>query len=158
MKPTKAVDGAGRVADDDAEAEPEEPEESQEGPGKHEAAQHARLAQGGRRRMARQNGLAEEEAGEGQNLAHHERDGAHHDHLAGQEQRAPRGGGQRGADGPAAVLAGDGQDAEDADGQRAEGQPGQGLVGRIEARRTPRPVVLDVVGGQEGDAAGSPPR
>ena len=77
----------------------------------------------------REDGLAEEEGDEAQD--HAEDHGQHGGdaELGGEQQRSPRGGGQRGADGAARVLAGDQQGPEDAAGQGDGDHAGQGLPG-----------------------------
>ena len=114
---------------------PSRPSRARNAPDERDGAQHAGLAEGGRGRAAgRQDGLPDEEAGEAS--APRPRPARR------SRRRRPCPSGARDAAGmaasdermvPGAVLAGDGQHPEDADGQGAEGETGQGLVGRVEA-------------------------
>src|ERR1019366_1067367 len=149
--PHEGGDRAGRVAEEDAKGQTEHTQECQIGPRHEERTEHPGVSQGRHRRIPRQDEPSREEAGKGQDLAHDHGDGGDHHDLGPEEHTSPGYGRQGGADGPAAVLAGDHQDAEQANGERTDGEPGQGLIGRVEALLDGPSVVMDVGGGENRD-------
>ena len=152
-------DGARGVPDHGADREREQPEHGEVQPGADDGAGDARAAQR-HRDVGVQDGRADEERAEGDDLGHDDQESGEHHRLGGQHRYPARDGQERGADHPGRVLAGDDQHAQDADGElpqsdaRAEDEadrvgdgPGVPLCG-------PRavPVRLGQPGDQRGEA------
>jgi len=73
--------------------------------------------------LAGQDRLADEEGGEARHQADHQRDPGEHRRLGGEDRPALRDGGQCRPDGARAVFTGDGEHAEDADGELGQNTP-----------------------------------
>ena len=111
----------------------------------------AGLIQGGGGRGAAQDGLTDEERGEGQDLAQDEGHGAEDGHLGYQHEGPAGNGAEGGPDGAGAVLGAHHEDTEHADGQLTEEEAGQAQAGHRHQphRRYPNaPSVHVIISGQ----------
>ena len=107
---------------------------------------------------AAQDGLADVERGEGEDLTQDEGHGAEDGHLGRQDQDPVGDGAEGGPDGAGAVLGAHHEDAEDADGELTEEKTGQAQAGGIEGQAVPGigvgPAARLGPGGQDADGQG----
>ena len=108
-------DPARGVPDDRAERQPQQGAHAQQAAGRQHRPRHPRMGQRHALVVAGQDGLAEQERHEGDQLARGERHRPEHGPLGGEHRPAPRCRGERGADQPGAVFGAERQHAEHAD-------------------------------------------